>query len=69
MTQLVLNIENPSALKAIKALVKNMVGVHIAPKTRQRRKTNLELSLEEAERGEIVGPFNSVDDLMKDLLS
>lgn len=35
MTQLVLNIENPSALKALKELVKNMTGVNIVTSKKQ----------------------------------
>lgn len=31
-------------------------------------KSEIEKALEEARRGEIVGPFESVDELMKDLL-
>lgn len=32
------------------------------------KKSHLETVLEEVEAGQVVGPFNSVKDLMKDLL-
>lgn len=63
MTQLVLNIENPSALRALKALVKNMVGVHIAPKAR-KQKTGLDLAMEDVKAGRIT-EYASVADLIK----
>ena len=63
MTQLVLNIENSSALRALKALVKNMVGVHIAPKT-QKRKTGLDFAMEDVEAGRIT-EYASVAELIK----
>lgn len=61
MTQLVLEIENPSALRAIKALVKNMVGVNVAPV--RRRKTGMELALEDVKAGRIT-EYASVADLI-----
>ena len=62
MTQLVLNIENPSALKALKALVKNMVGVQIASTTR-KSKTGMELAMEDVAAGRIT-EYESVSDLI-----
>ena len=38
MTQIVLNIENVSAAQAIRALVKNMIGVRIVSDTRNSGK-------------------------------
>ena len=38
MTQIVLNIENVSAAQAIRALVKNMIGVRIVSDTRNTGK-------------------------------
>lgn len=63
MTQLVLNIENPSALKALKELVKNMSGVNIV-KTVKPKKTGIELALEDIQAGRIT-EYASVADLIR----
>ncbi len=53
--------------RVLKKLLKAFDGATISPV--RKRKTSIELSLEEARQGKVVGPFHSVDDLMKDLLN
>ncbi len=45
MTQIVLNIENPSAASAIRSLVKNMIGVSIESESRRKPKAKQEKDL------------------------
>lgn len=45
MTQMVLNIENPSAASALRSLVKNMIGVTIASESRRKPKVKQEEDL------------------------
>ena len=51
----------------IKKLLKAFDGASISPV--KKRKSSIEISLEEARSGKVVGPFNTVDELMKDLLN
>jgi len=53
--------------RVLKKLLKAFDGATISPV--RKRKSSIELSLEEARQGKVVGPFYSVDDFMKDLLS
>lgn len=63
MTQLVLNIENQSVAKAIRALVKNIAGVHIVP-NRKKAKTGFELAMEDVKAGRVT-EYASVKDMIE----
>ncbi len=64
MTQLVLNIENPSILPSLKKVLSALDGVSIAkPEKRTRRKTGLDLAIEEARMGEVTR-WESVEQLI-----
>lgn len=60
MTQLVLNIENTSALNALKEFVKNMAGIHIES---TYKKTGLDLAMEDVAAGRVT-EYASVSDLI-----
>ncbi len=65
MTQLVLNIENPAILPSLKKVLGALDGVSIAkPSKKSRRKTELELAIEEARKGEVTR-WESVDSLIE----
>lgn len=53
--------------RVIKKILKAFDGASIRPI--KKKKSNLEKSLEEVEKGLIVGPFHSTEELMADLLS
>lgn len=64
MTQLVLNISDPSVLPTLKKVVKAFNGVSIAPKSKEKKaKCGLDEALEDIEAGRISGPFNSFDEV------
>ncbi|MDE7347468.1 MAG: hypothetical protein K2N48_12115 [Muribaculaceae bacterium] len=75
MTQIVLNIENASAAQAIRALVKNMIGVRIVSDTRNTKKNAEEdlasriynglKQVKMIQEGQL--PRRSVDDLLNEL--
>ena len=72
MTQVVVNIEDPSVLSVFKKMVALMNGVSIAKPVRKIRKVKekkcgIDLALEAA-HGEPLYSFDSVDDMMDDLL-
>lgn len=67
MADYTLTLKNEEDYRLIKKLLKAFEGASIRPQVKS--KSQLELSLEEARRGEIVGPFNSVKDFMDDLLN
>ena len=62
-----LNLKSKEDYRIIKKILKAFDGASIKPM--RVHKTSLEKSLEEAQRGEVVGPFYSVNELMSDLLS
>lgn len=64
MTQLTLNIDNPSALRAIRALVKNMTGVEIAKRKRKMTQTGYELAMEDVRNGNLT-EYSSVKELIR----
>lgn len=66
MTQLTLNIEKPSVLRALKSLIKEMDGVTIA-KSACKRKSGLEEALEDVRAGR-VHHADSVDDMFRQIL-
>lgn len=67
MAEYTLRLESEKDYRIIKKLLKAFEGATITPV--KKRKSSIEISLEEARQGKVVGPFNSVDELMKDLLS
>lgn len=69
MTQLVLNIENPSILPSLKKVLNALDGVSIAKMAKKRKcKSELQLAIEEAKRGEVTR-WDSVEDLIAHLES
>ena len=64
MTQLILNIENQEMLGVLKKLIKNLNGVTIAsPKKKSPSKQLIE-AFNDANEGNVSGPFNNVEELM-----
>ncbi len=63
MTQIILNIENQSIAKAILSLVRNISGVEVVSSGRRKRKTGLELALEDVKEGRVT-EYASVKDLI-----
>lgn len=71
MTQVVVNIENPSVLAVFKKMVALMDGVSIAKPARtsakaKERKCGLDLALEDVREGRI-NKYNSVEELFDKL--
>lgn len=64
MTQLVLNIDDPSILPTLKRVVKAFKGVTIN-QAEKKHKCSLDEALEDVRAGRVYGPFNSVDELFK----
>ena len=62
-----LTLQSQEDYRLIKKLLKAFDGASITP-VRKRRKSSIEISLEEARQGKVAGPFYKVEDLMKDLL-
>ena len=62
-----LTLKSQEDYRLIKKLLKAFDGASIYPV--KKRKSSIEISLEEARQGKVAGPFNSVDELMNDLLS
>ncbi|MDE5795120.1 MAG: hypothetical protein K2I08_10425 [Muribaculaceae bacterium] len=67
MAEYILKLESQKDYRIIKKLLKAFEGASITPV--KKRKASIEISLEEARQGKVAGPFNSVDELMEDLLS
>lgn len=67
MTQLVLNIADPSVLPTLKKVVKAFKGVTIDSPAK-KHKNSLDEALEDVCAGRVSGPFNSVDELMAHLM-
>lgn len=67
MTQLVLNIDDPSILPTLKRVVKAFKGVTI-DRPEKKHKCSLDEALEDVRAGRVYGPFNNVDDLMAHLM-
>lgn len=62
-----LHLKSEEDYHIIKKILKAFEGATIQPMNTNR--THLEKALEEARKGEIVGPFCSVKELMDDLLN
>ena len=67
MAEYTLRLESEKDYRIIKKLLKAFDGASITPV--RKRKSSIEISLEEARQGKVAGPFNSVDELMNDLLN
>lgn len=70
MTQLVLNISDPSVLPTLKKVVKAFNGVSIAPKTEKKEKKakcGLDEALEDVKAGRVYHA-KSTDDLFQQIL-
>lgn len=66
MTQLILNISDPSVLPTLKRVVKAFKGVTID--TSSDEKCGLDEALDDVQAGRVSGPFNSMDELMSHLM-
>lgn len=67
MAEYTLKLESEKDYRIIKKLLKAFDGASITPV--RKRKSSIEKSLEEARQGKVVGPFNTIEDLIKDLLN
>ena len=73
MTQLVLNISDPSILPTLKKVVKAFDGVSIARPSnsatkKKKAKCGLDEALEDVRAGRIHGPFNNFDEVLEHVL-
>lgn len=70
MTQLVLNISDPSVLPTLKRVVKAFKGVTIdsPAKEKKKAKCGLDEALEDVAAGRISGPFKSFDEVLAHVL-
>lgn len=66
MAEYTLTLESEKDYRIIKKILKAFEGASISPV--KKRRSSIEISLEEAHQGKTVGPFNTVDELMNDLL-
>lgn len=66
MASYTVTLKNEEDYRIIKKILKAFDGASIIPIG--NNKNHLEMVMEEIETGQVVGPFNSVEDLMKDLL-
>lgn len=64
MTQLTLNIENKEMLGVLKKLINNLNGVSIAPSAKKTPSKQLTEALNDAKKGNVSGPFNSMEEVM-----
>ncbi|MDE6082866.1 MAG: hypothetical protein K2G11_00105 [Muribaculaceae bacterium] len=62
-----LKLQSREDYRLIKKLLKAFDGASITPI--RKRKSSIDISLEEARQGKVAGPFNTVEELMKDLLN
>ena len=67
MAEYTLTLHSQADYKVIKKILKAFDGASIKPI--KKRKSSIEISLEEARKGDVAGPFHSTEELMKDLLS
>lgn len=67
MTEYTLKLRNASDYRMIKKLLKAFDGASITPVRKKR--SHLDVAVEEAKSGKLTGPYNSVKDLMTDLMS
>lgn len=67
MLEYTLTLKTEEDYNIIKKILKAFDGARIRPS--KKNEYTIEDALKEAKNGEIVGPFHSVEDFMKDLLS
>lgn len=67
MASYTITLKNEEDFQIIKKILKAFEGATIKPI--QKKKNNLEQVMDEIESGDVVGPFYSVESLMKDLLN
>ncbi len=67
MAEYTLSLKTAADYRIIKKLLKAFDGAKITPV--RQGKGSLERSLEEADKGDIVGPYDSIEQLMNDLLN
>ncbi len=66
MPEYTLRLESEKDYKIIKKLLKAFEGASITPI--KKKKSSIEISLEEARKGKTEGPFTTMEDLMENLL-
>ena len=66
MTELVLTVENESILPSLKKVLGSIEGVRVKKMTR-KKKTGLELAIEDVEAGRVT-EWNSVDEMFNTVL-
>jgi len=67
MTEYTITLNSNEDYRILKKLLKAFDGATIRPT--RKRKTSIEISLEEARKGKVEGPFLSAEELMENLLS
>lgn len=67
MASYTLTLKTEDDYRILKKILKAFDGASISPI--RSRKSHFETAMDEIKEGKIVGPFDSVDSLMKDLLS
>ncbi|MBD5357961.1 MAG: hypothetical protein HDR88_13285 [Bacteroides sp.] len=67
MLEYTLTLKTEEDYNIIKKLLKAFDGARIYP--REKTEYTIEDAFDEVKNGDVVGPFNSVEDFMKDLLS
>lgn len=66
MASYTITLKNDEDFRIIKKILKAFDGASIIPV--RNKKSHLEMVMEEVEAGKVVGPFKSVESLMRDLL-
>lgn len=66
MASYTVTLRSSEDFRILKKILKAFDGASIAPV--RTRKSHFEVAMEEAQTGNVVGPFDSVSSLMKDLL-
>lgn len=66
MTELIIEVEDKSILASLKKILSNIDGVKVRKNT-SRKKTGIELALEDVEAGRVT-EWNSVDEMFDTIL-
>lgn len=66
MASYTLTLKTDEDFRILKKILKAFDGASITPL--RTRKSHFEMAMDEVEKGKVVGPYTSVDSLMKDLL-
>lgn len=67
MLEYTLTLNSREDYRVLKKILKAFDGASIKPV--RKRKSSIELSLDDARKGNVVGPFYSVEAFMKDLIN